>query len=79
MKKIALISMLALLACGSVFAKGKKDKSEVEETVVEKKLKRQKFLQNLMMIHLQNKNATEKKDVHIGHPFFILQIILHKQ
>lgn len=39
MKKIALISMLALLAllaCGSVFAKGKKDKAEAEETVVEK-------------------------------------------
>ena len=36
MKKFALISMLALLACGSVFAKGKKDKSEAEETVVEK-------------------------------------------
>ena len=35
MKKIALISMLALLACGSVFAKGKKDKAEAEETVVE--------------------------------------------
>ena len=36
MKKIALISMLVLLACGSVFAKGKKDKAEAEETVVEK-------------------------------------------
>ena len=33
MKKFALISMLALLACGSVFAKGKKDKAEAEETV----------------------------------------------
>ena len=31
MKKIALISMLALLACGSVFAKGKKDKENNNE------------------------------------------------
>ena len=36
MKKIALISMLTLLACGSVFAKGKKAKAEAEETELDK-------------------------------------------